>query len=194
MYGTGRTVPYIAMLPAMSAPRLSETSYIVLGMLEHVESATPYDLKRLAKLTTIEFWTVPHTQLYSECARLAREGLLTEEQEQTGRRRRRYSLTEQGRQALEVWRNEPVGGGRELREPGLLKLFFGADPDKLAADQLQVHEARLRSYEELHAAAAAAYAADADVPRGALLALEAGLGHEREYVRFWKALVDEQAD
>jgi PadR family transcriptional regulator, regulatory protein AphA len=178
----------------MPAPRLSETSYIVLGMLEHVESATPYDLKRLAKSTTIEFWAVPHTQLYTECARLAKEGLLTEEQEQTGRRRRRYSLTEQGRQALDAWRSEPVGGGRELREPGLLKLFFGADPAKLAADQLQTHEARLRSYEEMHAAGAAAYAANADVPRGALLALEAGLGHEREYVRFWKALVDEQTD
>jgi PadR family transcriptional regulator AphA len=178
----------------MSAPRLSETSHIVLGMLEHVQSATPYDLKRIAELSTIQFWAVPHTQLYSECARLAREGLLTEEQEQTGRRRRRYSLTEQGRQALEIWRSEPVGGGRELRDPGLLKLFFGADPGKLAADQLQVHEARLRSYEELHAAAAAADAADADVPRGAVLALEAGLGHAREYVRFWKALLDEQAD
>jgi len=172
-------------------PRLSETSYIVLGMLERLQPATPYDLKRIAEVSTIDFWAVPHSQLYSECARLAKEGLLTEEREQTGRRRRMYSLTEPGRRALEVWRGEPIGGVRELRDLGILKLFFGADPVKLAGDQLQAHEARLRSYEELHAAAAAA---DADVPRGALLALEAGLGHEREYVRFWKALLDEQVD
>jgi DNA-binding PadR family transcriptional regulator len=98
---------------------------------------------------------------YTECARLAKEGLLTEEQEQTGRRRRMYSLTEPGRQALEVWRGEPIGGVRELRDLGILKLFFGADPAKLAGDQLQAHEARLLKYEELHAATAGA-----DVPRG----------------------------
>ena len=71
----------------------------------------------------------------------------------------------------------------------MLKLFFGADPAKLAGDQLQAHEARLRSYEEMHAVTA-----NADVPRGPLLALEAGLGHEREYVRFWKRLLEEEAN
>jgi PadR family transcriptional regulator AphA len=173
----------------MPAPRLSETSYIVLGMLELLQPATPYDLKRAAEASTIDFWAVPHTQLYTECARLAKEGLLSEEQEQTGRRRRIYSLTQAGRQAIEAWLGEPIGGASEVRDLGILKLFFGADPAKLAGDQLQAHEARLRSYEEMHAVTA-----NADVPRGPLLALEAGLGHELEYVRFWKALLDEQAD
>ena len=77
----------------MSTPRLTETSYIVLGLLEQAEPATPYDLKRLAQLSTNNFWSVPHTQLYTECARLAGEGLLDERQEQTGRRRRIYRLT-----------------------------------------------------------------------------------------------------
>lgn len=184
------TIPYnMLCFPAMSAPRLSESSYIVLGMLEHLQPATPYDLKRIAEVSTIDFWTVPHAQLYTECARLAREGLLTEEREQTGRRRRMYSLTEPGRQALDAWRGEPIGGVTELRDLGMLKLFFGADPAKLAGDQLQAHEARLRSYEEMHAVTA-----NADVPRGPLLALEAGLGHEREYVRFWKRLLEEEAN
>jgi DNA-binding PadR family transcriptional regulator len=181
----------------MSTPRLSKPSYIVLGILEHAQSATPYELKQLAKHTTMHFWTVSHAQLYKESARLAAEGLLSEEQEQTGRRRRRYRLTEQGRQALEAWRNEPEPTGsdhRELRDDGLLKLFLGVNQGKLAADQLQAHEARLHSYEELHAAAQAAAAAAADVPQGPLLALEAGLGHEREYVRFWKALLDKQTN
>jgi PadR family transcriptional regulator, regulatory protein AphA len=184
----------------MSTPRLSEASYIVLGILEHAQSATPYELKQLAKHTTMHFWTVSHAQLYKESARLANAGLLSEEQEQTGRRRRRYSLTEQGRQALETWRSEPErtdSDRRELRDEGLLKLFLGVDPGKLAGEELQAHEARLRSYEELHAAAAAAVAAaaaDEDVPQGPLLALQAGLGHEREYVRFWKTVLDEQAD
>ena len=41
-----------------------------------------------------------YTQLYTECARLAEAGLLHEEREQTGRRRRVYEITEQGLQAL----------------------------------------------------------------------------------------------
>src|SRR5580704_19547359 len=111
----------------MSSARLSETSYIVLGMLEQLEGATPYDLKRFAQVSTVNFWAVPHTQLYSECARLAKEGLLSEEREQTGRRRRIYSLTESGREALETWRSEPIGAWAEPRDLGYLKLFFGAD-------------------------------------------------------------------
>ena len=96
--------------PAMSAPRLSESSYIVLGMLEHLQPATPYDLKRIAEVSTIDFWTVPHAQLYTECARLAREGLLTEEREQTGRRRRMYSLTARppGARCM-AWRADSAG-------------------------------------------------------------------------------------
>src|ERR1700689_284650 len=82
-----------ASLAVMSSPRLTPTSYIVLGLLEQGEPATPYDLKQIAQVSTSNFWSVPHTQLYTECARLAREGLLDESLEQTGRRRRTYRLT-----------------------------------------------------------------------------------------------------
>src|ERR1700689_1036475 len=100
----------------MSSPRLTETSYIVLGLLEQAEPATPYDLKQLAQVSTNSFWAVPHTQLYTECARLAGEGLLDETQEQTGRRRRVYRLTARGREELESWRNEPSEELYELRD------------------------------------------------------------------------------
>src|ERR1700736_4912712 len=106
----------------MSSPRLTETSYIVLGLIAQVGPATPYDLKRLAQLSTSNFWSVPHTQLYSECARLASEGLLDERQEQAGRRRRIYRLTATGRKALEAWRNEPASDLYELRDAATLKL------------------------------------------------------------------------
>jgi DNA-binding PadR family transcriptional regulator len=175
------------MLRSLSTPRLTETSYIVLGLLELIEPATPYDLKQLAQRSTINFWSVPHTQLYKECARLAEEGLLDEQQEQSGRRRRVYSVTESGRQALDTWRGEPIDTLEELRDPGILKLFFGADPIALADASLKAHEERLRKYEEWRTAAP-------DAPRGAWLALEAGIGHEREYVRFWKSLLEGQMD
>jgi PadR family transcriptional regulator AphA len=166
----------------MSTPRLTETSYIVLGLLEQAEPATPYDLKQLAQISTSNFWSVPHTQLYTECARLAAEGLLDERQEQTGRRRRIYRLTKLGREALGKWRETPASALYELRDAGTLKLFFGADPASLATTQLEAHRLRLEGYEQLRDAIA-------DAPRGQLLALEVGIGHEREFIRFWSGLL-----
>jgi DNA-binding PadR family transcriptional regulator len=167
--------------PGESKPRLTETSYIVLGQLEQAGPSTPYDLKRLAQLSTSNFWSVPHTQLYTECARLAAEGLLDERQEQSGRRRRTYRLTGRGAQLLEEWRDEPTSEHYELRDASTLKLFFGGDPAELAAAQLEAHRRRLKAYEQLHASIP-------DAPRGQLLALECGIGHEREFIRFWSRL------
>ena len=165
----------------MSSVRLTETSYIVLGLIEAAEPATPYDLKRLAQLSTNSFWSVPHTQLYTECARLAQAALLDESQEQGGRRRRTYRLTDRGRAALEAWRNEPSEDLYELRDISTLKLFFGGDPAALAASQLAAHKRRLAQWQELRAAIP-------DAPAGQLLALECGIGHEREFIRFWSRL------
>jgi DNA-binding PadR family transcriptional regulator len=166
-----------------TVPRLTETSYIVLGLVEQAQPATPYALKRLAELSTNYFWTVPHTQLYSECARLAGEGLLDESRERDGRRRRTYRLTERGAELLEAWRSEPTSELYELRDASTLKLFFGGDPAPLAQAQLEAHGHRLKEYEQLLAQAAGA-------SRGQVLALECGIGHEREFIRFWSALIE----
>ena len=82
---------------------LTPTSHIVLGLLSMSGQATPYDLKQMAALTVGEFWTLPHSQLYAEPARLARAGYLTEQQEPHGRRRKLYSLTDRGQRALDDW-------------------------------------------------------------------------------------------
>jgi DNA-binding PadR family transcriptional regulator len=165
----------------VSSIRLTETSYIVLGLIEQLGPATPYDLKRVAQVSTVNFWSVPHTQLYTECARLAEEGLLSERQEQTGRRRRTYTLTSSGRQELERWRSEPSAELEQVRDPATLKLFLGGDPVGLAAAQLEAHRRQLLVYEELKAGLS-------DAPEGWLLALDAGIGHEHEFIRFWSEL------
>ncbi len=169
----------------MSTPRLSDTSYVVLGMLDQIGPATPYELKRMAQLSTINFWNVPHTQLYSESARLAKEGLLEEVREQTGRRRRTYSLTDRGRAALEAWRSEPTDQLDEVRDVSTVKLFFGGDPAKLAAAQLEAHRRQLRSCERM---LEEVRTEQSDPPPGWALALEAGIGHEREFIRFWSRM------
>lgn len=162
--------------------RLSATSYIVLGLIDAAGEATPYDLKRAVATTLGNFWSVPHAQVYAEPERLAAGGYLSERRERDGRRRRYYRLTPRGKEMLAEWLEEPTGEMAQLRDPGLLKLFFGGDPMSLAAAQLALHEDKLAEYEELAAQIAG------HVPDGLLLALQAGIGHEREWVRFWSAL------
>jgi DNA-binding PadR family transcriptional regulator len=180
-----RTEPfglYGSLSPVSRDLRLTDTSYVVLGLVEVCQPATPYDLKQFARISVFNFWSVPHTQVYSECARLAEAGLLDEEREEGGRRRRVYRLTTDGQRELDDWRQEPPDGMLELRDPGLLKLFFGADPAQIAAAQLEAHQQRLAEYEELHSAGAG------EMAEGMRLALESGMGHEREFVRFWGAI------
>ena len=169
----------------MSSPRLTPTSFIVLGLLEQGEPATPYDLKQFAQVSTNNFWSVPHTQLYTECARLADEGLLDERQEELGRRRKIYRLTASGRKALDRWRNEPATDLYELRDAATLKLFFGGDPKALAAEQLKAHRGRLREYEQVAEKVE-------ELPPGQRLALDCGIGHEREFIRFWTRIVGQE--
>ncbi len=168
----------------MQEVRLTPTSFIVLGLVEAVGEATPYELKGMAARSVGNFWSLQHTQFYLEPERLTRGGYLTRERERGGRRRKRYGITERGRDALERWRAEPTGDLAELRDLGLLKLFFGADPGELAAARLEAHRAKLAEYEEVHRS-----------PRlqelkGPRLALEAGIGHQREWIRFWERLAE----
>lgn len=163
--------------------RLTPTSYVVLGLIEAIGSATAYDLKLAARQGVGNLWALPHTQLYSESARLSVAGLLREKREEGGRRRRVYRLTPAGRKELSIWREDTSSAtGWELRDPGLLKLFFGTDPALLAEAQLEAHRAQLAEYERLRDVAGEA------MPSGMLMALEAGIGHEREYLRFWGAI------
>jgi len=80
--------------------RLTPTSYIVLGLLELAGESTPYALKQLVAGSVGYFWTLQHAQLYTEPARLAEAGYVVEKREETGRRRKLYSITDRGRKAL----------------------------------------------------------------------------------------------
>jgi PadR family transcriptional regulator AphA len=162
--------------------RLTPTSYIVLGLLELAGESTPYGLKQLVARSVGYFWTLQHAQLYTEPARLAEAGYVTEKREQSGRRRKLYSLTEGGRAALEKWRTESTTGLAELREPALLKLFFGADPEALAATQIPANRARLAEYEAIRDSM------PDDVPAGPRQTLEMGIRFERAAIAFWEEL------
>jgi PadR family transcriptional regulator AphA len=176
----------------VSSVRLSSTSYLVLGLIGLRGPSTPYELKRAVERSGIgEFWPFPHTQLYDEPARLADAGLLDEEREEGGRRRRLYRLTDEGQAALNEWIRRPEGGGFQVRDIASLKLFFselGADTaDIVALAQLQqaFHRDRLARYEALDARYA-------DRPERArrLAPLQFGLHLTRAAIEFWGSVID----
>jgi PadR family transcriptional regulator, regulatory protein AphA len=171
-----------------AAVNLTPTSVIVLGLLEFLGGkGTPYDLKQAVGLTVGHFWTFQHAQLYTETERLAKAGLLNEEREHGGRRRKHYSLTARGRKALDDWRGEPAADIPELRDLGVLKLFLGADPQALGEAQAAAHEAKLHEYYEIRKLDSG------DDPRGPWLALDAGIQYEKHMIRFWRRLADSRA-
>src|SRR3954470_23303124 len=146
--------------------------------------STPYALKQLVAGSVGFFWTLQHAQLYTEPERLAAAGYLTEKREETGRRRKLYSITAKGRRALEDWRTEPPTDLAELREPALLKLFFGADPEALAAVQIPANRARLAEYEAIRDSMLDC------LPAGPRWAREMGIRFERAAIAFWEELAD----
>jgi PadR family transcriptional regulator AphA len=166
----------------MATVRLTETSYIVLGLLELNEPATPYDLKQFAQLTVFKFWSIPHTQIYTECARLAEAGMLSESREEKGRRRRFYKLTARGRRALAKWRGKPADKPAHTRDLASLKLFLGTDPKILAKDQLVILERQLSQIE-----AGVVYPGLAP---GIRLTTELGLELTQVLIKFWSRWAD----
>jgi PadR family transcriptional regulator AphA len=157
---------------------LTPTSHIVLGLLAMGGESSPYELKQMVAATVGHFWSLPHSQLYSEPVRLARAGYVTEQQEPGGRRRKLYTLTDRGEAAFQDWLGRLTPELYMLRDLALLKLFFGADVGDLASVQLETHRQRLAQYEALREQIT-------EAPTGPQLALDLGIRHERETVAFW---------
>ena len=124
--------------------KLTATSYALLALLDQLgPNATSYDIKQALDKSIENFWPVPHTTAYEEPARLAAAGYLSVEQEPGGRRRKTYSLTDEGREALAAWAAEPVAAPPQLRDELLLKVFAGADHRPLSAARIEWHREKL---------------------------------------------------
>lgn len=137
--------------------RLGGTAIAILGMVGLRGPSTAYEIRRAVGRISGEFWNVPHAVVYHETARLERAGLLTSVQEDEGRRRRVYSLTDAGREATRGWLAEPDVQGMQIRDEAQLQLMFaeltdGASVFALAEAQVAVYRNRLRSLDEAEAA------------------------------------------
>ncbi|MDQ2853732.1 MAG: PadR family transcriptional regulator [Chloroflexota bacterium] len=177
----------------MSTGELTPTSYLVLGLLTREGPSTPYDLKRYAAAAMGRFWSFPHALLYAEPARLVRMGLATEAKEESGRRRRTFTITGAGTDALCTWLEAPSRESPELRDPGLLQLFF-ADLGSagvegvIAREQLSIHRAKLASFERdsRTAGRTSAPGGDQRTKKWHSRTLRMGIVYERAAVDFWQ--------
>ena len=168
------------------SPSLTPTSYLVLGLVGRQGECTSYEMKVLVSNSIGYFWTFPHSQLYAEPARLVELGLLTEQQEQSGRKRRTYRLTDAGRDSLRQWLAEPTDDPTEIRDLAVLKLFFGslAEPQELrelAEHAAAAHRRRLAEYE--------AIAEIPDIEKHERATLEMGLTFERFAISYWETVL-----
>lgn len=175
---------------------LTPTSYLVLGLLAREGPSTPYALKRHVAATIGNFWSFPHALLYKEPARLVSLGLLTEEREMVGRRRRLFTITDSGREALRTWLSHPARHPTELRDLALLQLFF-ADLESTAAtlaiadEQLALHQLQLARYEADHrleiriAGGRGSWSVTRTMEHWRGVTLRMGLLYERAAVEFW---------
>jgi DNA-binding PadR family transcriptional regulator len=123
--------------------KLSGTSYALLAVLGEFGEMTSYDIKQAMESSIQNFWPVPHTTAYEEPARLAAAGYLTAHQEEGGRRRRIYALTDLGREVLAEWAADPDVNPPQLRDEAILKLFAGADPDAMQGSRVAWHRQKL---------------------------------------------------
>ena len=125
----------------------SSVGKVILGALRR-GPRSGYEIKRLVDRSTRFFWAASYGQIYPELHRLEEQGLIVGETDPRDRRRRRvYRLTPAGRQALREWLLKPAMT-KEMRDEGLLKLFF-ADALSSAEALALVRSMRMQRQEVL---------------------------------------------
>ena len=127
--------------------RLTNTSYALLALVDQLGEATPYEIKQAMDSSVENFWPVPHTTAYEEPARLTAGGYMSVQQEEGGRRRKTYALTEEGRAALATWAADPTWAPPQVRDETLLKVFAGADPLAFLEPRRTWHQEKLTELE-----------------------------------------------
>jgi PadR family transcriptional regulator, regulatory protein AphA len=114
---------------------MKATSQVILGMLR-LGRRTGYEIKQLVDVSVRFFWAASYGQIYPELKRLEDQGLIRgEDAASGGRQRHAYELTPEGERTLDEWLRSSEPPLLELRDEGLLKLFFsdGMSPDERLA-------------------------------------------------------------
>ncbi|MFJ3802596.1 PadR family transcriptional regulator [Streptomyces sp. NPDC090088] len=115
---------------------------------------TGFDAMRQFDASVGYLWHAPHTQIYPELRKLESTGLVQSEEVPRGEhaKKRRYSLTEAGRDQLRAWMDEVEEPRRERDPQRLRAAYFEWARPQAARAQLEAHarfyEEALASYEK----------------------------------------------
>jgi PadR family transcriptional regulator, regulatory protein AphA len=172
---------------------LSSVAKVILGALQ-LGPRTGYGIKRMVDRSTRFFWAASYGQIYPELRRLEETGLVESASEPRGGRPRRvHRLTPAGRAALRDWLRSDAST-HEVRDEGLLKLFFAsALPPSEAVELVRAKErGHRRMLERLGVIEAGVPRRDGrvDFPR---LCLEYGIGLN-EWAAEWCARAAERIE
>ena len=135
-------------------PELSAPDYVVLGMVR-LGARSGYEIKLTVEQSIRFFWTISQAQIYPSLARLESAGLIVGRADPRGNRpRRTFEITARGEAALEDWLRTQAPMPFELRDVGLLKLFFADALDQRDASTLlsavrERSEQRIRTLREI---------------------------------------------
>ncbi len=171
--------------PVAPVPELTPTGRVILGMIASGKRSG-YDIKQLVDKSTRHFWAASYGQIYPELKRLEDQGLVRGRPEPTGGRARMvYELTHPGQVALLSWlasADEPV---YELRDEGMLKLFFSdlVAPEQRIENIRAMRERQQRKLAQLRAIEPHA----AQGPPGHRLTLELGMGFTNWFIEWCEA-------
>jgi DNA-binding PadR family transcriptional regulator len=117
----------------MGSPRLTTTSYAILGLLA-IQPWSTYELTKLMRRALLAVWPRAESNLYREPQRLVAAGLASGRRVDVGRRRRtEYAITPAGRRALREWLYSPAAP-TTIESEGALKVLFS---DNASIETLQ---------------------------------------------------------
>jgi DNA-binding PadR family transcriptional regulator len=131
----------------MADTATSTTSYAILGYLA-IRPWRAYELTKQMGRTLHHFWPRAESGIYREMKRLVAAGLASSSDDQLGRRRRaRYEITDEGREALRAWLGDPRSDGFLECEALVRVLFadFGTKREIVELLELMVGDATARS-------------------------------------------------
>jgi DNA-binding PadR family transcriptional regulator len=162
---------------------------VILGFLSW-GPRSGYAIKQIVDHSTRFFWAASYGSIYPQLRRLEEEGLIEGEESPTGARQRKiYRLIPAGREALQDWLRSS-GSGWELRDAGVLRIFFAAalPPDE-AIEAVREHRAE-------HERTLAVLRGVRDGPAGPkggypALVLEYGIGLH-EWIADWSKRTEER--
>jgi DNA-binding PadR family transcriptional regulator len=126
----------------------------LLGLLER-EPSHGYDLKRDYDAVFGRGKPLPFGQVYATLARLARDGLVKpgEVEPGSGPDRKRYAITDAGRDEVKAWLGEPVEPEPHLQTVLFMKvvlsLLLGRDAQQYLDTQRASHLQRMRELTDL---------------------------------------------